>query len=124
MPVATHRIRTIADKRRWTRRDAEVMVRAWRESRTSGLDFCDRFQINQVRLEKWATQIGDAPRMGNGERHLAIYPAKVVTQPPPRQTHNSSDNRIEVVLPSGVTLRLGEHFEAQTLSRVLQVLQC
>ena len=123
MPVATHRIRTIADKRRWTMHDAKLMVRAWRESGLSGLDFCDRFRLNQARLEKWATRVGDQPG-GVGANNLALYRAKVVANTPCAAPAASVDNRIEVVLPSGISLRLNEHFNAQALSRAIQVLQC
>ena len=123
MPVATHRVRTIADKRRWTTHDAKLMVRAWRESGLSGLDFCDRFRLNQARLEKWATRVGDQPS-GAGANNLAIYRAKVVANAPSVASAALVDKRIEVVLPSGISLRLDDEFNSQALSRAIQVLQC
>jgi hypothetical protein len=123
MPVATHRIRTIADKRRWGLNDAQVMVRAWRESGLSGLDFCDRFRVRQSRLEKWATRVGDQPR-GVAVGNLALYPARVIDSPGQGKAGNSYQTGIELLLPSGVVVRLGENFEAQALSKALQVLRC
>lgn len=63
-PTANPReLAQIANKRRWTRPDAAKVVQAWRDSGTSRRMFCERYDIDEQRLARWAKNFPLAPRL-------------------------------------------------------------
>ncbi|WP_106392033.1 IS66 family insertion sequence element accessory protein TnpA [Enhygromyxa salina] len=54
---------SLAAKRRWTRPDAAKVVQAWRDSDMSRRAFCERHDIDEQRLARWAKNYPAPPRL-------------------------------------------------------------
>jgi hypothetical protein len=62
-PVNPQKLAQLAKKRRWSRPDAAKVVQAWRDSEMSRRAFCERHDIDEKRLARWAKNFPAPPRL-------------------------------------------------------------
>lgn len=105
-----------AQARRWSTSIAEKVLRAFADSGLSRVDFAARHGIHEQRLYQWQRRLSAtivAPTAPATFRELARPAGTAEEQPSP----------FELVLPSGMTLRIPASFESPALSQLLQVLR-
>jgi hypothetical protein len=101
-------------------------VGAWRTSGQSRRDYCAAHELSRKTFDWWAWRLDRADREagepGEPARFLPVGIAdapEAVTAP---AVTAAGDERIEIVLPDGVLVRVGPGFDAAALHRVLEVL--
>ena len=107
---------TAAQARRWSTGLAEKVLRAFADSGLSRVEFAPQHGIHEQRHYQWQRRLSVtivAPAAPAAFRELARPAAIAEEQPSP----------FEVVLPSGMTLRIPTRFESAALSQLLQVLR-
>lgn len=122
-------------ERRWRER-----IAAWRESGLSQQAFCRAHGLSESGLSRWKSKLakrgavqeppatagqgaaGESATAGSSEtlrwtevRWPAVDPEKPVVAP--------ESSGFEIVLPRGWSVRLGPRFEAESLRRLLSVLE-
>lgn len=101
-----------ASRARWTAAVARQVLAAWSDSGLSRQDFADKHGIHEQRLYNWQRRLAETGAASTVEfREVA---AQAI----------SLDPRLEVVLPSGVLLRLPPSFDATAVARLLEILGC
>ena len=97
---------------RWGAAEAEALLADCRRRGLPLPDYCRRRKIGYERLRRWR---GKLERSLQGS--VALTPVRVVTAPSP-----AASGRMELRLGDGRRVRLGADFDAEALSRLLQVL--
>jgi transposase-like protein len=95
-------------------------VRQWLESGQTAADFAASHGINPRTLTYWKWRLGREAASRQAES-TASEPAQFVEVTPPSSWWRASE-RIEVVVDDEVVVRVPNDFEAETLRRVLVVL--
>ena len=95
---------------RWTRSTAERVLRALVESGASRREFAERHGLHEHRLYSWQRRLGNDDTVQSVQFRELPVPTTV------------ADARIEVVLRSGVVVRIPSSFDALALSRLLELL--
>lgn len=62
-PLSPTKLAQLTAKRRWSRPDAVRIVEAWRDSDLSRQAFCERYDIDEQRLARWAKSFPAPPRV-------------------------------------------------------------
>jgi transposase-like protein len=106
-------IEMIATRRRWTAQDAAAVLQVAAESGLPLWTFAERQGLDPHRLYRWRRQLGQsrAPEPMRFE--------EVVVQ----RADGGDSHRLELVLRSGHVVRVGSHFDADALRRLLAVLE-
>lgn len=100
-----------ATRARWTASTAEQVLRAFAESGLSRREFAERHGLHEQRLYNWQR------RLGGGESAQSVQFREL-----PRSPVAGADARVEVVLRSGVLLRIPSSFDASALGKILELL--
>jgi transposase-like protein len=90
------------------------VLAAWSASGLSRHEFADKHGIHEQRLYNWQRRLGETGAGGSVQFREVAAPAPVV----------SVDPRLELVLPSGVLLRVPPGFDETALARLLAILGC
>ena len=98
-------------RRRWTEKEARAALAALAASRLSLRAFAKREGIDAQRLYSWRRKLAASP-----EREVVTPPAFVELRP-------ASPERIEVVLGSGIVLRVSESIDGAAIRRLVDALQ-
>jgi len=99
---------------RWTAAIARQVLAAWSASGLSRHEFADKHGIHEQRLYNWQRRLGETGAVGSVQFREVSAPAPVVRVDP----------RLELVLPSGVLLRVPPGFDEAALARLLAILGC
>lgn len=106
---------------RWSRSDGEAMVAAFEGSGMSVAEFARRHGLVDQRVHWWLTR--RRPR----SKSLAFAPVRLVDsrrEPLPSSVGvATSAGGVEVILRTGRVIRVGSEFDAETLRRVVEVLE-
>ena len=118
--MAKTRARNAAPRgRRWTPKKAKRVLEEQVKSGLTVSAFAAREKLNVYRLYRWQKRLcASAPKPPTFEELVV----RDVTQSPTEPAVPTRD-RIEVVLRSGLIVRVGESFNAETLRRLLGVLE-
>lgn len=100
-----------ASRARWTAAVARQVLAAWSASGLSRQEFADKHGIHEQRLYNWQRRLAET---GAGNVQFRELAAPAV----------NLDPRLEVVLPSGVLLRVPPSFDATAVARLLEILGC
>jgi transposase-like protein len=105
------------DRPRWTEEDARVVVAALERSGKPVRVFAEEHGLDPQRLYLWrrrfsAVAEGDTTTF----RELIVRPSLVSA------VHGADEGRFEIVLVSGVMVRVPQSFDAAALARLLDVL--
>jgi hypothetical protein len=102
---------------RWTAREAKKVLQAQAESGLPLSAFAAREGLNPHRLYRWRARLGAiAPMPPAFEEVRGVETALQRTEPAP-----PAQERLEIVLCSGVVVRVAESFNAEALLRLLDV---
>ena len=107
------RILRIGNRQRWRAADARVVVEAWQRSGESVSEFARRHGLRGERISRWASRIQNRERNG-----VSFHQVRVVEAPD--RCH--PDEKIEVLLPGGRSVRVPHGFAPEELQKVLRVL--
>ena len=110
----TNQVSEILHKRRWSAAEAQVVIRASRESGMPLSGFAEEHGLQRSRLWRWSSRLGKRP-----SPPALFHPVRIVGPPPA----NYGPAPIEVVLLDGRRVRLATGFAAADLARVLAVLE-
>jgi transposase-like protein len=99
-----------ASPARWTAAVARHVLAAWSASGLSRQEFADKHGIHEQRLYNWQRRLGETGAGDSVQFRELATPAVSV------------DPRLEVVLPSGVRLRVPPSFDANAVGRLLEIL--
>jgi len=101
-----------ASRARWTAEVARQVLAAWSASGLSRQEFADKHGIHDQRLYNWQRRLAETGAGSSVQFRELAAPAV------------SLDPRLEVVLPSGVLLRVPPSFDPTAVARLLEVLGC
>jgi transposase-like protein len=101
-----------ASRARWTTAVARQVLAALSASGLSRHEFADKHGIHEQRLYNWQRRLVET-EAGNSVQFRELAAPAV-----------SLDPRLEVVLPSGVLLRVPPGFDAAAVARLLEILGC
>lgn len=104
----------IAERQRWRADDARVVVEAWLRSGESVSEFAGRHGLRGERISRWASRIQNRERKGVRFHHVRVVEAADRSHP---------DEKIEVLLPDGRSVRVPDGFAPEELQKVLRVLE-
>lgn len=99
-----------ASRARWTAAVARQVLAAWSASGLSRQEFAEKHGIHEQRLYNWQRRLVETGAASSVQFRELAAPAV------------SLDARLEVVLPSGVLLRVPPSFDATAVSRLLEIL--
>jgi hypothetical protein len=111
--MSTKNWRDPAKERFW-----RTTVRQWRRSGLSVRAFCQQQCLSEPNFYAWRRIL--AERQAEG---VHFVPVKVATEPRSVPAANGSASGLELVLGRGRVLRVGAGFDADTLQRLLAVLE-
>lgn len=98
-------------RRRWTEKEAREALAALAASRLSTRAFATREGIDFQRLYSWRRKLGVS-----SEREVVTPPAFVELRP-------ASPERVEIVLRSGIVLRVSESIDGDAIRRLVGALE-
>ena len=101
------------DRRRWTERDARVVLAALARSGKPLRVFAEEHGLDPQRLYGWRR------RVANGDRTTFH---ELIVRPSGHSAPNADGMAFEVVFASGVVVRVPPSFDAAALARLLVVL--
>lgn len=103
-------------KQRWSATEGRYAVEAWRRSGLSAAKFAEKHGLDAQRLTRWATRL--AAREGKAEEigPLAGFTPVVVKG-------RDDEARVEVVLTSGVVVRVPRSTEPGWVAEVVKALE-
>jgi hypothetical protein len=109
---------------RATREVWRTRVESWRASGLTAKQFAAEHGIRAGTLVWWSWRLGMKAKQPLAARTKSP-PAKIATTPPLTFLEMTAvyAEPIEVVLPSGLRVRVGDGFAERTLARVLDVLE-
>ncbi len=102
-------------RRRWKIADARETLNALAASGLSLVEFARREGIQRERLRRWKHRLA---REARPARRAAAAPASALIEIRPRRSES-----IEIVLASGVTLRVAETVDPAALARLVAALE-
>lgn len=119
----------LSKKGRWGREEATALIKCWRQSGLSRAGFAKQHDLPPHRLKYWSDRMEPHPEVAPVEQEmnpvLTLHPVRLS---PPDQAFQPMDRPasaiIEIVTPSGLRIRLGPDFNAETLRQVLGVVEC
>jgi hypothetical protein len=100
-------------KRRWTSEDARAALDAQARSGLSPRSFAQREGIDPQRLTRWARRIGGTSTSSSSRTERKARFVEIDTRPAAV---------VEIVLPSGVVVRVDARVEPATLRRIVAAL--
>jgi transposase-like protein len=104
-------------RRRWTSKEAKKVLEAQAESGLTVSAFAAREGLSAHRLFRWRRYFGaSTPKPPAFEEIVAVKAAPLLADPA-----LSADTRLEIVLRSGLIVRVAESFNADALRRLLGV---
>lgn len=106
-------VKRVAARRYWREADARVVVEAWRGSGEGLGEFARRYGFEPRRMRRWAERLERLPEP------VRMHPVRVVER---EDRGQPSDERLEIVLDEGCSVRVPPGFAAEDLERVLSVL--
>lgn len=114
---------------RWGRKDGLAAAQFCIESGMSRTAFCWRFGLSPHRIKYWSDRLEEDAGLAKDEVNpvLAIHPVQVnggASLPQLKCEPESHIDEIEVITPTGLKIRLGPRFNAATLRRLLEVVEC
>lgn len=121
----SRRLAAILGRRRWTAKDATLVLAEARRSTLTLRAFAARHAIDPQRLDRWERSLrvpsSSGPIAASAPpvvafTEVAVADARILEREPSR------DERFEVVLPAGAIVRLGSSFDDAGLRRLLRVL--
>jgi transposase-like protein len=106
------------DRPRWTEEDARVVLAALERSGKPIGAFAEEHGVDPQRLYMWRRRFaavagGDTTTF----RELVVRPSLAIS------AKDGDEGRLEIVLTSGVVVRVSPSFDAAALARLLDVLQ-
>ena len=107
-------------RRRWSTADARAALRALVASGLSVSAFAQREGLDEERLYRWRRRFGRERRAAARAATPPVAPALIELRPTPSPRRGEP---IEIVLSSGVTLRVAETIEPATLARLVAALE-
>ena len=100
---------------RWTERDAQRVLEAWRASGLSLPAWCRQEGVGYERVRRWRSQLDSEPRCPQAS---ALLPVHVL------ETERPADGPgFELELARGLRLRVPPHFDEASLARLLRVVE-
>ena len=102
------------DRLRWTEQDARNALAALDRSGKTVSVFAAEHGLDPQRLYSWRRRLGEAERTTFQE---------LIVRPAARISFTDGDAPFEVVLPSGVVVRVPASFNSAALERLLEVLR-
>ena len=102
------------DRPRWTEREARAALAALERSRKPVSVFAAEHGLDPQRLYSWRRRLGGAERTTFQE---------LIVRPAARISFADGGAPFEVVLPSGVVVRVPASFNSAALERLLEVLR-
>ena len=115
---------------RWSEEEARAIVQAWRRSGLSRKNFTEQFGVKAYRLEYWSGKVMRLEReaaRSNAQAPVKVFPVRLTrsgARNPEVPDVDCPNNCIELVVPSGVRVRLGRDFDTQTLRRIMEAVGC
>jgi transposase-like protein len=100
------------DRRRWTEQDARFVLDALERSGKPLRVFAEEHGLDPQRLYVWRRRVADGDR--TTFRELIVRPSS--------SAHAADGGPFEIVLASGVVVRVPPSFDAAALARLLDVL--
>lgn len=97
-------------QKRWTAALARQVLAAWAASGLSRQEFADKHGIHEQRLYNWQRRLAESAPSTEVQFREVTVPAAI------------SDVRLELVLPSGLIVRIPAAFDASAVARLLEVL--
>jgi hypothetical protein len=101
------------NRHRWTAANARAALSALARSGLSPYAFAQREGLDPQRLYRWRDRLAQAT--------VSESPEFIEVSPPVQEARPSE--RIELVLKSGCVLRLPDSFNAETLHRLVELLE-
>jgi len=101
-------------RRRWSVREAEAVLSAWRQSGESLTEFAGRHGLDAWRLMRWRRQLSQ-----DSER-IRFHPVQVVAE---RHQMDAGASGVELVLRHGRRLVLHRGFDAGLLEDVVRAVE-
>lgn len=112
----------MSDQRR-TRHQWQALVEGWAESGLTQKAYCSRQGISVTSFHRWREQLSQETDLGNpGSSEAApmrLLPVQWHEEPAPSR----SGPALTLVLAAGLRVEVEAHFEAETLRRLLAVVQ-
>jgi transposase-like protein len=106
--------------RRWREAEGRAMVDAWRRSGESLAAFARRRGVQEQRLRYWIDRLS----VPASATPLRFHPVRLLEGPPsPPRTGDWTDDRIEILLRDGRTVRVPAGVAVDDLRQVLAVLE-
>lgn len=111
-------------RRRWSAADAQAALRALAASRLSVRAFAEREGLDAQRLFRWQRRLGRAGAAARIAETSVLAPTATVPELLELSTlaRPARVEPVEVVLPSGVTLRVDASIDPVTLARLVSAL--
>jgi transposase-like protein len=98
----------------WRKADAQLVIKASRESGMSLSGFAREYGLQPARVWRWSAKLRE-----KANHSVLFHPVRIVES----RTGNHGAGAIEVVLLDGRRVRVPEGFAAADLARVLAVLE-
>jgi hypothetical protein len=105
--------RAVVERRRWTSRDAEAVLSAWRESGVSVSAFARQQGLEVERLLRWRRQVGSAA--------VQFHPVALVSGS--RRRPSNHDGGVELVLRGGRRVAVQAGFDGALLEELVRVVE-
>jgi hypothetical protein len=109
MKKDTEEIKSIVRIKCWRESQARRMLDIWKQSDRSLLGFCRQYRVGYKRLLRWRRILEEQPG-----------PMEFV-EVDPFQTSGLSDDRMEICLTNGRSIRIRPGFNNQALRRVIDI---
>jgi transposase-like protein len=109
-------IREVFWKRRWSDKEGRFAVEAWRKSGLSAAKFAEKHGLDAQRLSRWATRLERREGKAEEAGPLAGFTPVVVKG-------RDDEARVEVVLTSGVVVRVPRSTEPGWVAEVVNALE-
>ena len=109
-------------KERFWRRTVEQ----WRRSGLSIRDFCRRHELSEPNFYAWRRTLDERDRQQPPDEAPRFVPLQVVPEDEPETSTSTTDpavSGLELLLDNGRVLRIGNAFDADTLRRLLPLLE-
>jgi hypothetical protein len=102
-------------------------VERWRESGLRASEFAAELGVNAGTLAHWKYRLAaearaEAPRLTTAEPNTVSFVEVKADAEPGGREPRAAESRFEVVLPSGITLRVPSQFDAAALRRLVDVI--